>query len=200
MKIIGLTGGIASGKSTAAEILNEQGAVVIDTDQLAHRIMEPGEPAWQDIVAHFGQDILNNDGSIDRGALGAIVFADAQQLQQLNRITHPRAGERLQQELEALRRSGRQLVFIEAALMYETGMDRLCSEIWVVWVDQINQRQRLMERNGFSPEEAQQRIAAQMSLDEKARRADLVIDNNADLLQLRKQVEVAYRELLSRIE
>ncbi|MDO4540370.1 MAG: dephospho-CoA kinase [Syntrophomonadaceae bacterium] len=197
MKIIGLTGGIASGKSTASQILRELGAAVIDTDKLAHRIMEPEQPAWHDIVEHFGPEVLNQDKTIDRAAMSAIVFRQPDRLELLNRITHPRVFEMLRQELahqEAQRPDGP--VFIEAAILFESGLDEMCDEVWVVWVDSDTQIKRLMERNGFDREEAARRIAAQMPLDEKARRAEVLIDNRGDLEQLRHRTEQAYRALI----
>lgn len=178
MKIIGLTGGIASGKSTVSRALRDLGAIVIDADEVAHTIMEPGKPAWEDIIEHFGSGVLNADQTIDREKLGAIVFNNPERLQVLNQITHPRVGEQFKQMITTLRAEKSDAVlFMEVPLLYETHMERICDEVWVVWVDEETQIQRLMKRDGLLREDALKRIDAQMSLDEKARRAEFVIDN-----------------------
>lgn len=178
MKIIGLTGGIASGKSTVSRALRDLGAIVIDADEVAHTIMEPGKPAWEDIIEHFGPGVLNADQTIDREKLGAIVFNNPELLRVLNQITHPRVGEQFKQMITTLRAEKSDAVlFMEVPLLYETHMERICDEVWVVWVDEETQIQRLMKRDGLSREDALKRIDAQMSLDEKARRAEFVIDN-----------------------
>lgn len=178
MKIIGLTGGIASGKSTVSRALRDLGAIVIDADEVAHTIMEPGKPAWEDIIEHFGSGVLNADQTIDREKLGAIVFNNPERLQVLNQITHPRVGEQFKRMITTLRAEKSDAVlFMEVPLLYETHMERICDEVWVVWVDEETQIQRLMKRDGLSREDALKRIDAQMSLDEKARRAEFVIDN-----------------------
>lgn len=196
MKIIGLTGGIASGKSTVSAVLQELGAVVIDSDRVAHRVMEPEQPAWHDIVAHFGSEILNDDNTINRAALGAIVFAAPERLQLLNRLTHPRVFERLRLDIEqAALEQPEGPIFIEAAILYESGLDEMCDEVWVVWVDGPTQLERLMLRNGFDEAEARRRIAAQMPLDEKAKRAGVLIDNCGDVEQLRRHTRQIYEAL-----
>lgn len=178
MKIIGLTGGIASGKSTVSRALRELGAIIIDADEVAHAIMEPGKPAWEDIAEHFGFDLLNQDHTINREKLGEIVFNNPQRLQELNRITHPRVMEQFKHMLQSIKtQQPDAVVFMEVPLLYETHMERICDEVWVVWVDEETQVQRLMQRDGLSREDALKRIDAQMPLDEKARRADFVIDN-----------------------
>ena len=150
MKIIGLTGGIASGKSTISRALRELGAIVIDADEVAHTIMEPGKPAWEDIIEHFGSGVLYADQTIDREKLGAIVFNNPERLQVLNQITHPRVGEQFKQIITTLRAEKSDAVlFIEVPLLYETHMERICDEVWVVWVDEETQIQRLMKRDGY---------------------------------------------------
>lgn len=182
MKIIGLTGGIASGKSTVSRIMKDLGAVIIDADETAHSVIVPNKPAWRDIVNHFGQEILNPDLTINRERLGEIVFLDPKQLDILNHITHPRIMESLKDEFQRIKTSSPDaIVVLEVPLLYETYMERMCDEVWVVWVDRETQIKRLIGRNGYSEEEANRRIDAQISLDEKARRADLVIDNRGTL-------------------
>ncbi len=198
MKIIGLTGGIASGKSTVSRALRELGAIVIDADEVAHTIMEPGKPAWEDIIEHFGSGVLNADQTIDREKLGAIVFNNPERLQVLNQITHPRVGEQFKQIITTLRAEKSDAVlFIEVPLLYETHMERICEEVLVVWVDEETQIQRLMKRDGLSREDALKRIDAQMSLDEKARRADFVIDNRYSIEETIASATKYYNNILA---
>ncbi|WP_054693251.1 dephospho-CoA kinase [Syntrophomonas palmitatica] len=200
MYIIGLTGGIASGKSTITIALRELGAEIINADEISHRIIEPDQPAWQDIAASFGKEVLNEDLSINRAALGAIVFSDPARLQELNHITHPRVMERLRFELDAIRQKNPDaIVVMEIPLLYETHMDRLCNEVWVVWVDRETQIKRLMNRDQINYEDAVKRIDSQMPLDEKAARADRVIDNmlsveETKVLATRYYIEIKQRD------
>lgn len=178
MKIIGLTGGIASGKSTVTRTLLDLGAIIIDSDELAHNIMKPYKPAWKDIVKIFGTEILNPDETINRDRLGQIVFNDPDKLRELNQITHWRIAERYKEDLRLIRKEKPEaIVVMEIPLLYETHAERICDEVWVVWVDRETQMERLMKRDGISREDALKRIEAQMDLDEKARLADVVIDN-----------------------
>lgn len=177
-----MTGGIASGKSTVAKTLAELGAYVIDADKVAHMIIEPYKPAWYDIVEEFGEEVLNEDKTINREKLGEIVFNDPELLQRLNSITHPRIMEFFKKELQRLKVEKPDAVIVfEVPLLYETHMDRICDEVWVVWVDRETQIERLCKRDNISEEDALKRIEAQMSLDEKARRAKVVIDNRKDI-------------------
>ncbi len=199
MKIIGLTGGIASGKSTVSRALRELGAIIIDADEVAHAIIEPGKPAWKDIVEHFGLGVLNPDQTIDREKLGAIVFNDPEKLQVLNQITHPRVGEQFKQMIKDIKsQQADAVLFIEVPLLYETHMDRICDEVWVVWVDEETQIQRLMKRDGLSREDALKRIDAQMSLDEKAKRADVVIDNSFSIEETIETATKYYNNIISK--
>ncbi len=200
MKIIGLTGGIASGKSTVSRALRELGAIIIDADEVAHAIIEPGKPAWKDIVEHFGLGVLNPDQTIDREKLGAIVFNDPEKLQVLNQITHPRVGEQFKQMIKDIKsQQADAVLFIEVPLLYETHMDRICDEVWVVWVDEETQIQRLMKRDGLSREDALKRIDAQMSLDEKAKRADVVIDNRFSIEETIETATRYYNNIISKL-
>ncbi len=180
MKIIGLTGGIASGKSTVTETLRELGACIINTDLVAHECMEPGRPVWEAVVNCFGEEILLENRQINRGKLGAIVFSDPEKLQQLDTLTHPAV------LVETARRAnafGEQhpdgVVVEEIPLLYEVHLDesQMFDEIWVVWVERACQIERLMQRDRIDREEAEKRLASQMPLDEKANRADRVINN-----------------------
>ncbi|MFY9323713.1 MAG: dephospho-CoA kinase [Syntrophomonadaceae bacterium] len=200
MKIIGLTGGIASGKSTVSRALQDLGAIIIDADEVAHAIIEPGKPAWEDIVEHFGTEVLNPDQTIDREKLGAIVFNDPARLQVLNQITHPRVGEQFKQMIKNIKsQQSDAVLFIEVPLLCETHMDRICDEVWVVWVDEETQIQRLMKRDGLSREDALKRIDAQMSLDEKAKRADVVIDNRFSIEETIETATRYYNNIISKL-
>ncbi|MGE5391133.1 MAG: dephospho-CoA kinase [Deltaproteobacteria bacterium] len=182
MYIVGLTGGIASGKSTVSRTLSRLGARIINTDEISHQIIEPGEPAWDDIVAFFGVQVLNPDNTIDRVKLGAIVFQDHDSLMKLNSFTHPRVMERLRSDLKGIEdEQPDAVVFMEVPLLYETHMEKLCREVWVVWVDSETQITRLMARDSIDRDYALRRIASQMSLEEKAERADRIIDNSGSI-------------------
>jgi dephospho-CoA kinase len=175
------------------------GAIIIDADEVAHAIIEPGKPAWEDIVEHFGSEVLNPDQTIDREKLGAIVFNDPEKLQVLNQITHPRVGEQFKQMIKDIKsQQADAVLFIEVPLLYETHMDRICDEVWVVWVDEETQIQRLMKRDGLSREDALKRIDAQMSLDEKARRADFVIDNRFSVEETIESATIYYNNIISK--
>ena len=182
MKVIGLTGGIASGKSTVSKALADLGATVIDGDETAHRLMEPHQPIWEDIVNKFGREILNPDLAIDRAKLGTIVFDDPEQMAELNRISRPRIIESIKNELESIKETRPDTVMVlDVPLLYEARLDKLSDQVWVVWIDRETQIKRLMERNHYTREEAVKRIDSQMSLDEKAQRADVVIDNSGSI-------------------
>ncbi len=196
MRIIGLTGGIASGKSTVAKALAELGAAIIDGDETAHHLMEPQQEAWEGIVKAFGPGILNPDMTIDREKLGAMVFDDHDQLQVLNRISHPLVAQSFQDQIRQIRAAQPEAIIVmDVPLMYEAHMDRFCDQVWVVWVDRETQIQRLMERNHFTREEALKRIASQMSLDEKAARADVVIDNSNSIEETLRSVTMNYKNI-----
>jgi dephospho-CoA kinase len=185
---VGLTGGIACGKSTVAAILRELGCTVLDADTLAHRLMEPGKPAYDELVREFGSSILRPDGTIDRKALGAIVFADRARLDRLNRIVHPRVIEGRDRQLAEMELANpRGIAVVEAALLVEAGYHKNLDRLLVAWCRPEQQRERLRER-GLSTEEIEQRIAAQMPVDEKRRLADTVIDCSGDLKDTRRQV------------
>lgn len=178
MKIIGLTGGIASGKSTVAQVFKGLGAYIIDADKVAHQIVEPGNPAWRDVIKHFGDKILNKDSTINREMLGDMVFGNPELLDDLNKITHPRVMERFKDELQCIKTNNPDaIVIMEVPLLYETHLERLCDQVVVVWVDREIQIKRLMGRDNISEEAAIKRIDSQMDLDEKAKKADYVIDN-----------------------
>jgi dephospho-CoA kinase len=192
MKILGLTGGIGSGKSMVARMFAQLGADVVDADQLARDVVEPGQPALEEIAAAFGRDILWPDGRLNRGKLAGIIFADPAARARLNAITHPRIRERMDADIAA-RRSGSGVLVVDIPLLYENERTGTVETVIVVWVDPATQLRRLQERDGLTLEEARQRIAAQMPLDEKRARADVVIDNSGSRESTQRQVEAIYR-------
>jgi dephospho-CoA kinase len=176
--------------------LSELGCEVIDSDAVAHQVIEPGRPAYVDIIDHFGRDILNEDGSINRAALGAIVFSDKIARERLNAIVHPRVYEAQVEWFERTRRRNpAAIAVVDAALMIETGSYRRFDKIIVVYCDPELQLQRLTERNGFTREQAQTRISAQMPSEEKLKYADYSIDTSNGFEDTRRQVEKIYEEL-----
>ena len=196
MRVIGLTGGIASGKTAVSDRLAARGAAVIDTDLLAREIVEPGEPALAEIAAAFGPRVLLPDGRLDRKAVGAVVFADDAARARLNAITHPRIRERMGARLAALRAlpAPPLAAVLVVPLLFENGLDRLVDESWVVDVPEAVQRARLVTRDGLTPQEAEARIGAQMPRAEKLARATRVIRNEAGLAELDAEVGRAWRE------
>jgi len=195
VRIIGLTGGIASGKSTVANMLRALGARVVDADVIARRVVEPGQPAWEEIVAWLGRDILRPDGGLDRKKLGDLVFADGEARARLEMITHPRIAAAVEQALAEAEAEGLAAAVVDAPLLYEAGWDAKVDEVWVVAADDESQLRRLTARDGLTPEEAKARVAAQMALAEKRRRADVVIDNSSDLERTRREVRRAWRRV-----
>ncbi|AMX82648.1 dephospho-CoA kinase [Geobacillus subterraneus] len=185
---IGLTGGIASGKSTVSAMMRELGLPVIDADEAARAVVEPGEEAYRQIVAVFGPDVLQENGEIDRAKLGAIVFNNEQERKKLNAIVHPAVRRKMLAEKEKLVRSGAKTVVLDIPLLFESGLTDWVDRVLVVYVDDDVQLRRLMVRNGFTEEEALARIRAQWPLEEKVKRADAVIDNNGTMEETRRQL------------
>jgi len=194
MLVIGLTGSIGTGKSEAARHLVALGASLISADQVGHEAYTPNTEAWEQVVATFGDAILQEDGEIDRGKLGAIVFSDPDQLEKLNRIMHPRMARMVADKIEVLRSQGVDVVVVEAALLFEAGWDSLVEEVWVTDSSEQIVIERLKQRNGLSEEEARKRIHSQMDRAERLERADYVIDNSGDMAGL----ESAIKELWDR--
>jgi dephospho-CoA kinase len=195
--LVGLTGGIATGKSTVDAVLRELGAVIIDADVLAREVVEPGEPALAEIAAEFGRGVLGPDGRLDRKALGAIVFADPDRRRKLEAMTHPRIRERFQQRLDELAAQDfRGLVFFDAPVMIESGNYRNMDRMVVVVTDEETQLARLMARDGIGRDEALRKIRSQMPLAEKAKLADYVIDNSGDRAATAARTREVHRALL----
>jgi dephospho-CoA kinase len=200
MYVIGLTGGIGSGKSTVAQMLREHGAVLLSADATGHEVYAPGRPAWQEIVDAFGRDVVAADGTIDRKRLGAIVFADPSELRRLNSITHPRMKELMRGKLEAEAAAGAGVAVLEAALLFDAGWDDLTDEVWVTLAPPQVAARRTAERSGLSIDEALARIEAQMSNDQRVARSRVVIDTDCPLEETRRQVAEEWRRLQERLE
>jgi len=195
---IGLTGGIASGKTLVASMLADRGAVVIDADRLGHEAYVPGTDAFRRIVETFGPDVVATDGTIDRRVLGATVFGDPAARGRLQDIVWPVMRAMARQRLDQAQLAGAAVAVLEAAILIEAGWVDLVDEVWVVTVDEAVARQRLMSRNGLSAEQADARIRAQISNEERRRHATVVIDNSGTVADLERQVETAWRALQAR--
>jgi dephospho-CoA kinase len=192
---LGLTGGIASGKSAVAAMLREMGFAVLDADSLAHKLMEPGLPAYDEVVREFGPAIVDSTGHIDRAKLAALVFADRARLDRLNAIVHPRVKEALFHQFKEWTRNGtRDAAFVEAALLVEAGYHNDLDGLVVAWSRPEQQLERLRAR-GLSDEEARRRIAAQLPVAEKLRYATEKIDCSGSLEDTRRQVEALAAKL-----
>jgi len=189
MKIIGLTGGIGSGKSTVAGILGEMGARVIDADKLGHVVMRYGTPAWQEMINVFGREILTPQNEIDRNKLGKIVFNNPEQLNRLNRITHPLILNVVKARLEEFRRENMPVAVLEAILLIEAGWTYLVDEIWVTVAPEQVVLQRLRQRNNYSEDESLMRIRSQSSDTERLKHADIVINTDCKLEKLRGKLK-----------
>lgn len=186
--IIGVTGGIASGKSTVARAFAARGIPWVDADEVAREVVAPGEPALAEIVEHFGREVLTPDGSLDRRALREIVFADAEARRQLERITHPRIRERLEAHLERLQAQGAPYVLLVSPLLFESGQHAMVDRCLVIDVPEETQIVRTAARDGVDEAQARAIVAAQMSRTERLARADDVIDNSADEAGMTAQV------------
>ncbi len=196
MVLIGLTGGVGTGKSTVAQVFKRCGAVVIDADQLTRHVVRPSLPAWRAIVRMFGKKILNPDRTINRQALGAIVFHNKGKLRQLERIIHPRvAREQARLVRQAARKDPRAVVVYDVPLLFEAGIDKRVDTTIVVTADQATQIARLKKRSGLSRSQALRRIRSQMPLARKIRRADIVLDGTCSLSSLRAQIRKHYKKL-----
>ena len=194
--LIGLTGGIASGKSTVLQHLRQAGYSVIDADKLGHKVLEHGNPGYNKVVKCFGNEILNPDGSVNRTALGGIVFVNAEKLQQLNEISHPIIAEMIQKEFEeSVSDSNGGIVFLEAALLIEANWYKVCGLIWVVSLDPTVALRRLKERDNLSETEAKLRVGAQLDQEERLTYADVVLQNEGTPEELFTKTQQALREL-----
>jgi len=195
MIVIGLTGGIASGKSTVARMLSELGAVVIDADKVGHEAFRPHTEAWRKVVAAFGKDILGQNEEIDRGKLAQLVFNDPKALKRLNSIMHPLMHEIVRQKIEGLRRQGAGAVVLEATLLVEAKWTDLVDQVWVTITPGDTVINRLVSQKGFTEEQAKARIKSQTPISQRAKHADVVIKNDSDLNALKGKVEGLWRKL-----
>ncbi|HEY7489566.1 MAG TPA: dephospho-CoA kinase [Candidatus Tectomicrobia bacterium] len=194
--MIGLTGGIGSGKSTAAQMLGELGAEVIDADKVGHKIYLPDTPAWREIVEAFGEGVLAADRTVDRTRLGPLVFADPQALRTLNRITHGKIYAFIQGQIDYIRqKQTAQVVVVEAAVLLEAGWQSLAEQLWVVAAAEEVVIARLKAYKHFTEEQARARIAAQLSNEARMAQADKVLWNNEGLPELRRTLEAAWQRL-----
>ncbi|PLT31191.1 dephospho-CoA kinase [Peribacillus deserti] len=188
-KVIGITGGIATGKSTVSSYLKELGFTVIDADIAAREVVEPEQEAYNQIVSAFGKNVLLPDGTIDRPKLGAIIFNDLEKRTILNRIVHPAVRAWMNSRKDAAFASGQQTVFMDIPLLFESNLTHMVDEVVLVYVPSDIQLERLMARNHFTEEEAQSRINSQMSIEDKIAQSDAVINNEGTVEQTKKQVK-----------
>lgn len=194
VRIIGITGGIASGKSTVTEFLRRQGYQVIDADQVVHELQEPGGRLYQALLSTFGSSILQEDGRLDRPKLGAMIFGNSQLLAQSSQIQNRLIREELAGRRDLLAET-EDIFFMDLPLLFELQYEDWFDQIWLVDVTEKTQLSRLMTRNALSQDEAEKRIAAQLSLQEKRKRADVLIDNNGSLKETRQQIRDALQKL-----
>ena len=194
VRIIGITGGIASGKSTVTDFLKQQGYQVIDADQVVYELQEPGERLYQALLSTFGSTILQEDGRLDRPKLGAMIFGNPELLAQSSQLQNEIIREELARRRDLLAET-EDIFFMDLPLLFELEYDNWFDQIWLVDVTEETQLSRLMARNALSREEAEKRIAAQLSLQEKRKRADVLIDNNGSLEEARQQIRDALQKL-----
>ena len=198
--VIGLTGGIACGKTTASNFFAEQGIEIIDADIAAREVVAPGEPALTEIATRFGDEVLQPDGSLDRKKMRELVFADADKRKQLEAILHPRIRQRLRKQLQQAK--GPYVIF-SVPLMFESGLDQLTDRVLVIDVSPEVQRQRLIERDGSSVEQANAIVNAQMPREERNSRADDIVDNSTNLDDFISQltsIHAVYLQLANRVD
>jgi dephospho-CoA kinase len=191
MKVIGLTGGISSGKSTVSQFLAELGAAIIDADKVGHEAFKPGTELWREVVANFGENILKPSGEIDRKKLGEIVFGAPDLLSRLNEIMHPRMKGMVKAKIDEYRQQGFEVAVLEAPLLFEGVGDwiSLVDEVWVTFATEATVLKRLKERSGLSESQSLARIRSQMPPEEKVRHADVVIDTECSLDEVRAKVK-----------
>ena len=194
MKVIGLTGGIGSGKSTVAAFLAKLGAAVIDADRIGHEVLSRNSRAWQQVVATFGRQILNPDGEIDRSQLGGIVFGNPDALSKLNSIMHPPIGEMVAARLKQYRQQEIAVVVVDAPLLIEAGWTSLADKVWVTVAPEATVLRRL-QKMGLSPAESRARIRSQLSSQERVKHAGTVINTDCSLDELKARVTELWQEL-----
>ncbi len=198
--VVGLTGGVSTGKSTILKSLGELGAAVMSADDASHRLTAPGGEALGEIREAFGDAVFLPDGTLDRRTLGEIVFHDVERRRTLESILHPAVQREMLREIAKAEEAGARVVVMEVPLLYETGMDALCDEVWVAYLDDESQTLRLMNRDQLTREQAQARIRSQMPLDQKAARADIVVRTDKTAYEVHKEVAHLYKDLLKRMD
>jgi len=198
MFVIGITGNFGTGKTTVAHMLVELSAALINADELGHEVLQPDSQVYNEIVAAFGKSILKSNREIDRKKLGKLVFADASALNRLNQIMHPRIYEIAKQKIEEYRQAGAKVVVLEAALFIEAGWQPLVDQLWVVTAPEATIGRRLKSSRGLSEEQVLARLRAQMPQKEKAKQADVVIDTDCSIDELRARVTKLWHRLPAR--
>jgi dephospho-CoA kinase len=194
-RVIGLTGGIGSGKSTVSRFLAELGARIVDADKIGHQSYQPGTDSWRDLVQTFGRDILAQNETIDRQKLAAIVFSQPEELKIFNAIVHPRMYKIAEKQIEEFRRQGVKVIVLDAPILFETNWTPLVDEVWVVVADEPHVIGRATARSGLNAEQIKSRIRAQMSNEDRIKRADAVIYNNGTAEELREKVNELWQRL-----
>ncbi|MDD5038552.1 MAG: dephospho-CoA kinase [Dehalococcoidales bacterium] len=197
-KVIGITGGIGSGKSTITQFLKELGAVVIDADKVGHETFKPGTVVWREVVATFGKEIQTASGEIDRQKLGKIVFGNPEalaRLQRLNQIMHPRMYDMMKDQIEEYRRQGVKVIVLEAAILIEANWTSLVDEVWVAVAPESKVIERLEKQRGLEKQQTLARIRAQLASDERVKHADVIIRNDSDLNGLKTKVKELWDKL-----
>ncbi|HPQ45153.1 MAG TPA: dephospho-CoA kinase [Syntrophales bacterium] len=198
---IGLTGGIGSGKSTVARLFQKRGAYIIDLDVLAHQVQEPGGPVWKKIVEYFGREILDKDDRINRDVLGNIVFQNSEKLKKLNSIVHPAVFEEWRRRVDDIMKNDPEAVILsDIPLLIEVGRHKTMDIVILVYASPNVQTERIMKRNGYSYDEARDRIRSQMPMDEKIPFADFIIHNESTLEETEAIVDGVWKELLAKVK
>ena len=189
MKIVGLTGGISSGKSTVSSYLKQLKIPVIDADEVARKVVEPNSQGAREIRKAFGSDVFEEDGSLNRQKLGALIFSNAENRQKLDDLLRPLIKIMILDEIEEYRQKGENMIVLDLPLLFEKHYEKLCEEIIVVYIPKELQLERLMRRNQYTKQEALSRIDSQLSIEEKRKRATVLLDNQGTIQQLYQQVE-----------
>jgi dephospho-CoA kinase len=197
MKVIGLTGGIGSGKSTVSQFLAELGAVIIDADKVGHEVYKPDTEVWREVVAAFSRRILTPSGDIDRNKLGEIVFGNPEALSRLNQIMHPRIYDMIKTKLEGYQRQGVDVVVLEAPLLIEAGWASSFDEVWVTVASESTVLKRAKERTGLSEQQSLARIRTQLSSEERVKHANVVINTDCSLTEVKTKVKELWHGLFA---
>jgi dephospho-CoA kinase len=196
--VIGLTGGIGSGKSTVSGMLAQLGAVILNADEVGHETLKPGTEAWQEITSAFGQEIVKDSGEIDRGKLGEIVFSNPRALARLNSIMHPRMYQAMKRRIEEWQRQGAEVIVLEAAILVEANWTPLVDEVWVTTAPEATVVRRLRDSKGLTETQVLARIRSQLPHQERAKHADIIIENACELEGVKARVKDLWRALHAR--